>query len=118
MEISIFAMVGLCSEGEWRLNQIRALNEYSRNNMLPGALQSLKLDVVQRYGKLERSLAQCIRWIDDDVVHPVTGLGGSGLKNIDVSFVLHHGSGFERERRVWRRWTKLPDGDWQIEGAL
>ena len=118
MELVIAAEGDLGSEGRWPQNQVETLNDYPRNEMLPGVLQSLRMDLVQYHGKLEWSLAQCTRWIDDDVVHPVTGLGGSDLKSIDVSFVLHHGSGFERERRIWRRWAKLPDGNWRIEGAL
>ena len=55
--------------------------------------------------------------IDDDVVHPVTGLGGSDLKSIDVSFVLRE-SNLERERRIWKQWAKLPDWVWRIECAL
>ena len=102
------------SEGEWDLCHVRT---YHRNNMLPGVLQSLRLDVFQDYGELEPSLAQLTRWIDDDVVHPVTGLGGSDLKSIDVSFILHK-RGLGRERRIWKRWAKLSDGVWRIEGAL
>ena len=115
VELSIPAQGDLGSEGRRWLNQAETLNDYPQNNMLPGALQSLRLDVGQFYGELERSLAL---WIDDDVIHPVTGLGGSDLKRIDISFVLHHGNGFERERKIWRRWARLPNGDWQIEGAL
>ena len=117
MELSIITRQGLDSQKRWRQNQGTIPNDYLQNNMLPGALQSLRLEVVQHYGDLVRSLVQCSRWIDDDVVHPVTGLGGSDLKSIDVSFVLHE-SGLGRERRIWKRWSKSPDGDWQIEAAL
>ena len=55
--------------------------------------------------------------IDDDVVYPVTDLGGSDLKSIDVSFVLHE-RGLGRGRRIWKRWAKFPNGDWRMEGAL
>ncbi len=103
--------------GRWPRNQVKILSDHLRNNVLPGGLQSLRLDVVQSYGELERSLAQCSQWIDDDILHPVTGLGGSDLKSIDVSFVQPEG-GSERERRVWKRWAKLPDGDWRMEGAV
>ena len=111
MELSILTVGGL---GRWRLNQVEALNYYPRNNMLPGPLQSLTLDVVQRSDELEQGLVQCSRWIDDDVVHPMTGLGGSNLKSIDVL----HESGFAGKQKIWRRWVKLPDGDWRIEGTL
>ncbi len=85
--------------------------------MSSGALQSLRLDMVQCCGKLEPSVAQCSQWIDDDILHPVTGWGGSDLKSIDVSFVKPMG-GSGRERRIWKRWAKVPDGDWRIEGAV
>ena len=117
MELSILTRQGLDSEGWWGRKQVEILDDYLRNNTLPGVLQSLRLEVVQRRGNLESGLALCSRWIDDDIVHPVKGLGGSDLKSVDVSFVLPE-SGLERERRIWKRWAKLPDEDWQIEGAL
>ena len=116
MEFSIVTRQSLDLQERWRRRQVRVLNNYLRNNTLPGPLQSLRLEVVQRFGKLEWDLAQCSRWIDDDVIHPVTGLGGSDLKSIDVSLVLRNDN-FEQKRRIWRRWAKLPDGDWRIEGA-
>ena len=117
MELSIATQGDQGLEGRWQRNQVETLNDYLRNNKFPGVLQTLRMDVVQLHGKLELSLVQCSRWIDDDVVHPVTGLGGTYLKSIDVSFVLHE-SGSGRERRIWKRWAKLPDGVWRIEGAL
>ena len=114
MELSI---EGLDLEGSWEREQVGILDDYLRTNTLPGALQSLRLEVIQRYGNLEQGLAQCSRWIDDDVVHPVKGLGGSDLESIDVSFVRPE-TYWEREWRIWKRWAKLPDGDWRIEGAL
>ena len=125
MELSISPDHGLDSGGRWSWdsgrrwswNQAEILDDYRRDNVLSGALQSLRLDVVQRYGELERSLAQCSQWIDDDILHPVTGLGGPDLKCIDVSFVQREGRS-ERERRIWKRWAKLPDGDWRMEGAV
>ena len=117
IELSVLIHPGLDFQGRCQWNQVETLKDYPRNNMSPGVLQSLRVDVVQYRGDLKRSLALCSQWIDDDVVHPVTGLGGSDLKSIDVSFVLHErGSG--RERRIWKRWAKLRDGDWRIEGAL
>ena len=117
MELSIVTRQGLDSEGWWGWKQVEILNDYLQNNTLPGALQGLRLEVVQRRGNFERGLALCSRWVYDDVIHPVKGLGGSDLKSIDVSFVLSE-SGLGRERRIWKRWAKLPDEDWQIEGAL
>ena len=117
IELSIVTEQGLDSGGKWPWNQVEILNDHLRNNMSSGALQSLRLDVVQYRGELEPSLAHCSRWIDDDILHPVTGLGGSDLKSIDVSFVQAEG-GSERERRIWKRWAKLPDGGWRMEGAV
>ena len=117
MELSIVTRRGLDSEGKWRQNQVRILNDYLQNTMLPGTLQSIKLEVVQHYGDLVRTLALCSQWIEDDIIHPVKGLGGSDLRSIDALFILSE-SGLERERRIWKRWAKLSDGDWQIEGAL
>ena len=113
MELSIFAY----GEVPWQLNPVEALNDYPRNNMLPGVLRSLRLDVVQCSGELEWGVAQCSRWIDDNVVHPATGLGGSDLKSVDLSLIIREIRS-ERERRTWKRWVKLPGGDWRIEGAL
>ena len=112
MELSIVTKRGLNSGGR---DQVEIPNDHLRNNILSGALQSLRLDVIQCYDELERSLAQCSRWIDDDILHPVTGLGGSDLKSIDVSFVQPK-AGSEQERRIWKQWAKSPDGDWRMEG--
>ena len=111
MELSIVANHGL----PW--SQVEILNDDLRNNVLSGALQSLRLEVFQCYDKLEPSLARCSQWIDDDILHPVTGLGGPNLKSIDVLCVQPVG-GSERERRIWKRWAKLPDGDWRMEGTV
>ena len=107
----------LDSEEGWRLNRVKSLNDYPQNNMLPGVLQSLRVDVVQSRGNLEWSLVQCSQWIDDDIIHPMTGLGGPDLGSIDLSLRIRK-SGLEPERRIWKRWVKLLDGDWRIEGAL
>src|SRR5258706_1019046 len=104
MELSISPIHGLDSGGRWPWNQVEILNDYLRNNMASGALQSLRLDMVQCCGKLEPSVAQCSQWIDDDILHPVTGWGGSDLKSIDVSFVKPMG-GSGRERRTLQRWA-------------
>ena len=53
----------------------------------PAALQSLILEVVQTESELERSITTYTQWIADDVLLPVTGLGGPDLKNVDVLFV-------------------------------
>ena len=117
MELSILPIHSPNLRERWPWNQVEFLNGYLRNNMLLGALQNLRLNVVQCGGNLELSLAQCSQWIDDDILHPVTGLGGSDLKSIDISFVQPEG-GSEREPRIWKRWAKLPDGDWRVEGTV
>ena len=114
MELSIETMHCLDS-GE--RDQVEIPNDHLRNKMLLGALQSLRLNVVQCGGELELSLSQCSQWIYDDILHPVTGLGGSDLKSIDVSFVQPK-AGSERERRIWKRWVKLPDVGWRMEGTV
>ena len=114
MELSIFTSG---AEAGWRLNRVEGFNDYHRNNMLPGVLRSLRLGVNQHSGELEWGVAQCSRWIDNDVIHPVIGLGGSDLKSIELSLIIREGES-ERERRTWKRWVKSPDGVWRIEGAL
>ena len=89
-------------------------SDIHRGCTLPAALQFLILEVVQTDYKLERSVPTCTQWINDNVLPPVTGLGGPNLKNIDVLFVrLENKSG--RERVVRRRWAKSPNGDWLME---
>ena len=117
LELSIRTNQGIDLREGWPRHQVEILDDHLRNNVLPGALQSLRLDVVQTHGGLERSLTRCSQWINNDILHPVTGLGGSDLKSIDASFVQREG-GSERERRIWKRWAKSPDGDWRMEGAV
>jgi len=88
-----------------------------RGCILPAALQSLILEVVQTNYELEQSVPTFTQWIDDNVLPPVTGLGGPDLKNIDVLFVRLE-SKLERERVVRRRWVKLPNDDWLMEECL
>jgi len=86
-------------------------------SLVPAALQSLILEVVQPDYELEQSVPTCTQWIDDNVLPPVTGFGGPDLKNIDVLFVRLE-SELERERVVRRRWVKSPNGDWLMEECL
>jgi len=88
-----------------------------RGCILPAALQSLILEVVQTDYELERSVPTFTQWIDDNVLPPVTGLGGPDLKNIDILFVRLE-SKLERERVVRRRWVKSPNGNWLMEECL
>jgi hypothetical protein len=85
--------------------------EYLRAAVLPQTLATLKLEVVQTFYELERSVGCCTRWIDDNIV---TGLGGPGLKSIEVWFV-QPASEFVRERTLWMRWVKSHSDDWEIE---
>ena len=116
MDLSILPIYSPDLGRWWPWNQVEFLNDHLRNNMLSGTLQSLRLNVVQCGGESKLSLAHCSKWIDDDILHPVTGLGGSDLKSIDVSLVQREG-GSERKRRIWKQWAKLPDGNWQMEGC-
>ena len=81
--------------------------------MWPAALQSLKLEVVQIHYGLEWSVGPCTQWINDNVLPSVTGLGGSDLKSIDVTFIQP--DRLAREEVLCRRWVKLPDDCWQIK---
>jgi len=77
--------------------------------MLPAALQTLHLEVVHSHDESEQSAVRCIQWVFDDIVPPVTGLGGTSLKSIRLSV-----SEPEREREpvISRQWVKAPNGDW------
>jgi len=91
--------------------------DYLRTTMLPAALKTLKLEVVQAHSDLGRSIAPCTRWIDRNDLPSVTGLGGPDLRSVEAWFVQPE-SELVRGRVVWRQWTKLPNGDWQMEGCL
>ena len=77
--------------------------------MLAAALHTLKLEVVQSHRDLERGATQCIRWVFDDVVPYVIGLGGAGLTRIDLSVSRF----VERERILSRQWRKAPNDGWK-----
>jgi len=118
LELSVVTKSGL----DWEESRLWSYEEevptdYFRNSTFPAVLQSLKVDVAQTSYELERSVPPCTRWISDNILPPVTGLGGSDLKYIDVSFVQPK-SVLERERVISKRWVKSPDDDWQIEECL
>jgi len=118
LELSIVTRHGL----DWEEKQVMTYEveiptDYSGNAMLPAALQSIRLDVVQTFHQLEDSVSVCTRWIGDNILPSVTGLGGSGLKCIDVSLVQPE-DGTERERVITKRWIKSPNDDWQLEKCL
>jgi len=80
--------------------------------MLPAALLILQLEVVQSDDELEQG-AWYSQWIFNDVVPPATGLGGTGLKSIDLLVSQPKSTSAERERVLSRQWVKAPNGDWQ-----
>jgi len=113
LELCIATEFGLHWERELS-DEVEVPTEYLCETMLPATMQTLKLEVVQISYELERSVECCARWINSIVLPSATGLGGSDLKSIDVSFVQPE-RGLARERALSRRWAKLPGGDWQIE---
>jgi hypothetical protein len=88
-------------------------NDPLHRAMLPAALQTLKLEAVQFDGELERNITQCSLWVFDDVVPSVTGLGGAGLKSIDLLVSQPKRGSVQREPVHSRQWVKAPNGDWQ-----
>jgi hypothetical protein len=80
---------------------------------LPMALQTLELEVEQYHDELEWSATQCSRWVFDDIVPPVTGLGGTSLKSIRLLVSQPKSRTVEREQLLSRQWVKAPNGDWQ-----
>jgi hypothetical protein len=92
---------------------VEVLNDPLQQAMLPMALQTLELEVDQYYGDLELSVTRCSRWIFDDVVPPVTGLGGTGLRSIRLLVSQPERRSVARGRVLSRQWVKLPNGDWQ-----
>jgi len=98
-------------------DQIEVPNNYLHEAVLPAAIHSLSLEVVQTSYKLERSIACCTRWIDDNIIHCVTGLGGPYLKSIDVVFIGRE-DGSELDRVLRMRWVKSFNGSWQTEKCL
>jgi hypothetical protein len=81
---------------------------------LPMALQTLELEVAQSHDELERSATWCSRWVFDDIVPPVTGLGGTGLKSIRLLVSQPKSRTVERERALSRQWVKAPNDGWKM----
>ena len=81
---------------------------------LPAALQALTLKAVQQYGELERGATLCIQWVLENVLPPVTGLGGIGLKSISLLVSQPKSRTIERERVLSRQWVRAPNGGWQV----
>lgn len=115
LELYVNAGLSLeCSEERERKygDVVEVPTDYLREGTLPAALQTLKLEIVQTAYNLEQSVACCARWIDDNVLP--SGLSGSNLKIIDVSFIRPE-TAATRERMLWRRWVKSPNDYWQME---
>jgi len=88
-------------------------NEPLRCATLPAVLQILKLEVVQSHDELEQSATWCSRWVFDDVIPSLTGLGGTGLKSIGLSVSQQRRTSAGTERVLLRQWVKAPNDDWQ-----
>lgn len=117
LKLSVFTKYNLLSEVRelrWRNQTVEISTDYLRNAKLPATLRGLRLDVFQSFFKLEWSVALCSRWIDDIILPPVTGLGGSDLERIDVSFIQPE-TRLGREQVIRKRWIKSPNEEWQIE---
>jgi len=87
-------------------------NDQHPQTMSPAALQTLKLEVVQFDDELEQSATRCSRWVFDDIVPSVKGLGGAGLKNIGLLVSQPKSKSVAREQLLSRQWVKAPNGDW------
>ena len=117
LELSIVTAHGLdWEERKLRVYEVDISTDYFGNGMLPAVLQRIRLGV-QTFHQLEDSVSVCTRWIGNNIPPSATGLGGSGLKCIDVSFVQPE-DGTGRERVISKRWIKSPNDDWQLEKCL
>jgi len=120
LKLVIETTCGLDHEGrEWtRLgHQEDIATPHFHESTLPAPLQSLRLDVIQSCDELERSVAPCTRWVDNDTLSSVTGLGGPDLKSVDVSFIQPERK-FIPGRVLQRQWVKSIKGDWEIDKYL
>ena len=89
-------------------------NDQPHQAMWPAALQTLKLEAVQYHGELEQGATRCIRWVSNDVIPSVTGLGGPDLKSIDLLVFQPKSRSVERERVLSRQWVRAPNDVWQV----
>ena len=80
-------------------------------------LQSLRLDITQTYHELEQSVAPCTRWVENDTLPFVTGVGGPDLKSVDVSFIQLE-TNWVQERVLRRQWAKSIKGEWEMYRSL
>ena len=93
---------------------IEVLDDQLHQAKLPAALQALMLEAVQHCGELERGATRFIQWVFDNVVPPVAGLGGPGLKSIGLLVSQPKSRSVERERVLSRQWFRAPNDDWQV----
>jgi hypothetical protein len=115
LKLSIYMHDGIMDEELVPYFPAEAPLDQLHRAMLPSALQILQLEVdqCQYHDELERNASRCTQWVFDDVVSPVTSLGGTGLKSIVLSVLQPKSRSVEREQVLSRQWVKLPDGDWQ-----
>ena len=93
---------------------VEVLNDQLHHAKLPAALQTLTLEAVQHCGELERGATRCIKWVLDDVIHSVTGLGGTSLKSVSLLVSQPKSRSVERERVLSRQWVRAPNDVWQV----
>ena len=89
-------------------------NDQLHPAILPVALQTLELEVLQVYGEAERSAMWCTQWVFGQVAPFVTGWGGTGLKSIGMWVSRPKSMSVERERVLWGRWIKVSNDGWQM----
>ena len=89
-------------------------NDQIHQAKLPLALQTITLEAILFRGELEWGATRCSRWVFDNVVPSVTGLGGTGLKSISVVVSQPKSRSVERERVLSRQWVRAPNDDWQV----
>ena len=108
---------GIDYEEDWETHSCLSL-EVSNGQLypavLPVALQTLELEVLQVHGEPERSATRCSQWIFDDVAPSVVDLDGTGLKSISMWVSQPKSIPVERERMLWRRWVRVSNDDWHI----
>jgi hypothetical protein len=116
LKLLIHAQDGVDNKGSWKVDccfPVEAPNGQLHQAMLPAALQTLKLEVVQFHDDLEQSARRCSRWVFDDIVPPATGFGGAGLSGIHLLVSQPKSKSVARGRVLSSQWVKGPNGIWQ-----
>jgi hypothetical protein len=93
---------------------VEVSNDLLHQARLPSALRTLMLEVIHARNDLERCAAECTRWLYDDIIPSVPGLGGPDLKSIDILVIQPKSESVERERVLSRRLVKVSNDDWQM----